>query len=1116
MVVIVAASIAAPIASWAAPMQPEASGLAQTSQQTEYANLESLGKAALTRADYPDARVKFQRCLDIATSLKDKRLECIALGWLGEVASQSGRLPEAQDFFKRSFTIADAIGFDPERVRSLLGTGGVHALLGELTVATQVFARALDAAERVGDQKMLLQCLLNLGNANATLRNSSDALAFFNRALEICENIKDTELRPSVLLGVGIVYGTTGEPEKALEYFSQALKLAQDMGMMQLASDARNNISLVYRMLGRPAEAIKFLTEVLAFEEERGNQQGVAQAVNNLAAAYTDVGRYDDALPLFLRALELKEKVGNQRELTSTLHNIGNTYEALGNYADALRFHKRSLFVAEEQHNALSISEAQNAMGNCYVLLGRLDHAIPAYARGLERAEETKDRLEQIVSFTGLGTCYLEVGQTDLAMDYFMRGLAQAEASGNPMMVASCLSNVGQAYHAMGQADKSLEFLLKSHGILEKFEQRDLISNILGNIGVAYEDLGQFQHAIDAHTKALALTGRDANQSAATSLSALGNVYSRMGQMEKAVDFYKRALEINERIGNERLIGSNLSNAASAYAALGQLDNARSFFERAMTHLESFGSQIADPLRAGAFQAANQRDLYARYANLQIRQGQVPEAIATIERGRARGLGAQLGLDAASFRSVITKEESAAIEAANRNVKEALLLARVARERTESATDAERGYFEVQLAQRLSASENARIKLQLIRDQLFAKYPQLGALSGAAPATKEQLLKLSDGLKDTLILSFSFDQSRLLLIALNANDGPRVIANTARQEAISDSVDGYIKAVAESEEKEARLAKSLYAALLGPVEREGLLNLSAIQRIIVVADGPLLHLPFASLMDGQGRRLIERFAVSSVVSLSSLTWPENVRRPTETLLAVADPTGLGGESTRSASRGGSFAPLPGARKEGIRITREFSGSACLLGSGATEAEVKQLIPSYAILHFACHAYVSGKRALLSALVLAPEKPDSPEDGFLEAGEILDIPLSAQLATLSACQTGQGQQSGGEGLMGLAWAFRAAGVPAIVASKWEVDDTATGRIMATFYDELKKGARKDDALRTAMLKEMKYPQTSGKPRSAESTTSQGKRSNAYYWAAFQVIGDCKPLSPLPKK
>jgi CHAT domain-containing protein len=138
---------------------------------------------------------------------------------------------------------------------------------------------------------------------------------------------------------------------------------------------------------------------------------------------------------------------------------------------------------------------------------------------------------------------------------------------------------------------------------------------------------------------------------------------------------------------------------------------------------------------------------------------------------------------------------------------------------------------------------------------------------------------------------------------------------------------------------------------------------------------------------------------------------------------------------------------------------------------------------------------------------------------LTSEDIMSMRLSAKLAVLSACQTGEGLEWGGDGLMGLTWAFRAAGVPAIVASKWEVDDQATARMMVTFYHELLAGARKDDALRTAMLQEMKLQENGSAPRMVPVTgsTPPTKRSSVYYWGAFQLIGDASPLKfPLVPK
>jgi CHAT domain-containing protein len=128
----------------------------------------------------------------------------------------------------------------------------------------------------------------------------------------------------------------------------------------------------------------------------------------------------------------------------------------------------------------------------------------------------------------------------------------------------------------------------------------------------------------------------------------------------------------------------------------------------------------------------------------------------------------------------------------------------------------------------------------------------------------------------------------------------------------------------------------------------------------------------------------------------------------------------------------------------------------------------------------------------SGRVLADEPDGGLSDGMLSARSLLHIPLSARLAVLSACETGRGVVQGGEGLMGLAWAFRAAGVPAVLASQWQVDDEATRQLMVAFYKAMKAGMTKDDALRAAML------------------AVQTSKPSPYYWAAFELIGDSSPL------
>src|SRR5439155_123797 len=92
--------------------------------------------------------------------------------------------------------------------------------------------------------------------------------------------------------------------------------------------------------------------------------------------------------------------------------------------------------------------------------------------------------------------------------------------------------------------------------------------------------------------------------------------------------------------------------------------------------------------------------------------------------------------------------------------------------------------------------------------------------------------------------------------------------------------------------------------------------------------------------------------------------------------------------------------------------------------------------------------VAGKSPLgFVGLVLA--------DGEVLTGlALVDLPLeNLRLVTLSACETGLGEYTGGEGVQGLQRAFHLAGCPNVVASLWQVNDAATAALMAKFYHEL---------------------------------------------------------------
>src|SRR5713226_3246218 len=153
-----------------------------------------------------------------------------------------------------------------------------------------------------------------------------------------------------------------------------------------------------------------------------------------------------------------------------------------------------------------------------------------------------------------------------------------------------------------------------------------------------------------------------------------------------------------------------------------------------------------------------------------------------------------------------------------------------------------------------------------------------------------------------------------------------------------------------------------------------------------------------------------------------------------------------------------------AEIEAKEIKSLYPQSEIYLEKEATEEKAKALSPQNDIIHFATHAQLNENDPLSSAILLAK---DGKEDGRLEVREIFGMDLHANLVVLSACETGLGKLSSGDELVGLTRAFIYAGTPSVVASLWNVDDSSTAQLMASFYKNLKTMS-KVEALRQAQL------------------------------------------------
>jgi CHAT domain-containing protein len=148
---------------------------------------------------------------------------------------------------------------------------------------------------------------------------------------------------------------------------------------------------------------------------------------------------------------------------------------------------------------------------------------------------------------------------------------------------------------------------------------------------------------------------------------------------------------------------------------------------------------------------------------------------------------------------------------------------------------------------------------------------------------------------------------------------------------------------------------------------------------------------------------------------------------------------------------------------------------------------------FSTIHFVTHADANQQSPLDSAIILSP----SANRYRLYARDVAEIPLDADLVTISACRGAGARTLSGEGLVGFAWAFFEAGARNVVTSLWDVNDHSTAAFMGYFYAAVESGESYPAALRGAKLKLLRT-----------------QYRKPYYWAPFQLYS--RMLSSTPQK
>ena len=181
---------------------------------------------------------------------------------------------------------------------------------------------------------------------------------------------------------------------------------------------------------------------------------------------------------------------------------------------------------------------------------------------------------------------------------------------------------------------------------------------------------------------------------------------------------------------------------------------------------------------------------------------------------------------------------------------------------------------------------------------------------------------------------------------------------------------------------------------------------------------------------------------------------------------------------------------------------------------ANESLVKSdEMQNYKILHFATHGFVNENNPELSGILFAQDTSKTLQglqnlirsnleqnEGILYQSEIYNLNFNADLVVLSACETGLGKITKGEGVIGLTRALLYAGSKNIIVSLWSVNDKSTSKLMIDFYENL-LAEKKPYKVSKNLIKYNK-PLSEAKRKMIK----DGKYAHPYFWSPFILIGE----------
>ncbi|QPN70008.1 CHAT domain-containing tetratricopeptide repeat protein [Synechococcus sp. CBW1108] len=914
------------------------------------------------------------------------------------------------------------------------------------------------------------------------------------------------------------------------------------------ASEALYMIASLLDKSGRTTDAETYYRRHLKLQKKLlgSIHPEVSKALLILSFNLEDQLKYTAAENARREALFIDESLlgSNDLGVATTLTLLAYNLNNQGRYNDAEQVFRRALAIEDLAlgQDSQKYATSLNYLAGLLKRQGRLDEADYYYSRSLSTREKLlgPSHPDTATTLNDLTLVKIGRGRHLLAEELLLQSLEifRKEIGAESQQFANALSNLAVVSNYLGKYAEAEKMLRQSLLINEKNlgpENAGLAATI-NNLGLLMQELGRYPEAESLLKRSLIINEKNRGPNhpeTANSLNNLGVLLSDQGRHAAANLLYRRSLAIESKSSNNDYLrmGSLYANMSREHAIAGQYSEALMLITKSLAMEFTWLTREAPPLPS---------ELRSKFLDQLSQNWQIPfgwieshppaAELALNTRLNRQGLLLEIeqrqglllnspGVDQAKVEQLQALTQQLASVSLPPEHRAA---ARDQRDRLQSELYRQIPELQIQLVTPLEVAK------ALPADGVLVEFQRYRSWDGRKPKNQ----RWGEAQYIALVLKPSGSISSMPL-------GPAAAIEATVHKGLSASAEDLTD------------AEAVWAQLSNQVLKPLLPQLSGSRQWFLSPDGELNRVPFAALPAPQQPST----PLAKVVQLRLLTTGRELVRlqqpapPSTAALVMANPsydranakptpatrpdTDTNGAQRRSAELGSSrWNPLPATQREGQQVA-SLLGSGLISGAAATTTSLQRQ-KGPALLHIASHGFfvadsekeparpllaLQDQSTLLwplrgedpqlrSGLVFAgANQPDADpnDDGYLTAAEAVNLNLKGtQLVVLSACSTGQGDVRTGEGVYGLQRSLTVAGARSTLLSLWKVDDAATAEFMSRFYKRLKAGEGRADAL-AAVQSEFRSGAVRG-PGGED-------WSPPYYWAAWQLVGDWRPIQGL---